>query len=101
MLATAINGEARRGRRAEKMPSGTPSATAMKVDPATSNTCWPNRLASSARCDSQKENRRVIREAESPQRTPWTQRLASWHNHDRVKQAPDARVGRCRDDGGA
>src|SRR3954470_8161416 len=50
MLATAINGEASRGRRAEKMPSGTPRAIATIVEPATSSTCWPKRLASSARC---------------------------------------------------
>src|SRR5258706_5125848 len=61
MLAMAINGDASRGRRAEKMPSGTPSATATSVDPATSSTCCPNRLASSVRCDSQNVNSALIR----------------------------------------
>jgi hypothetical protein len=42
MLAAAISGAARRGRRAEKMPSGTPIATAATVDAPTSITCCPS-----------------------------------------------------------
>src|SRR4051812_33669973 len=87
MLATAISGDASRGRLAEKIPSGTPRATAIVVEPATSSTCWPNKWASSARCDSQNANR------------PLTSR--SGDGWDRVQQSPDVRIGGRGHDGGA
>ena len=52
-LASATSGALNRGRRAAKIPSGTPMATASAVDAPTSSTCWPIRPASSARCESQ------------------------------------------------
>ena len=54
MLANATSGEARRGRRAAKMPSGSPMATATSVEPATSSTCCATSAASSSRCAIQK-----------------------------------------------
>src|SRR5260221_9529271 len=60
MLAAAISGAARRGRRAEKIPSGTPIATAARVDALTSITCWPSSPASSARCAIQNDRSLLI-----------------------------------------
>src|SRR4051812_12494190 len=86
MPATAISGEASRGRRAEKMPSGTPSATAARVEPATSSTCCPRRLASSARCAIQKMISGLM------SRLRAGPGFAGYRG-DGIKQAADARVG--------
>src|SRR5204862_578846 len=122
MLAIAISGEARRGRRAANTPSGTPSPTATSVDAATSTTCWPSRLPSSARCDNQNESNRVIRglltnrvgrpfqgrRSARLKASPYgfesyleTTRSSSWYCDNSVQQPPDARIGghgdrRCR-----
>src|SRR5712691_2430725 len=95
MLAIAISGEARRGRRAANTPSGTPSPTATSVDAATSTTCWPSRLPSSARCDNQKESNLVIRRVaiQGAQRRQRTQRSSPWYCDNSVQQPPDARIG--------
>ena len=53
-LAMATSGDASRGRRAANTPRGTPIATAIVVETATSSTCWPTSVASSCRCASQK-----------------------------------------------
>src|SRR6266849_1683364 len=87
MLAIAISGAARRGRRAANTPSGTPSPTAASVDAATSTTCWPSRLPSSAPCDNQNNSNRVIRgvSTQGTQRRPRTQR---------TRESASKRVGR-------
>ena len=53
-LAMAMSGAARRGRRAAKMPIGTPIATATSVDAATSSRCCASSVTSSCRCVDQK-----------------------------------------------
>ena len=58
-LAIPTRGALRRGRRAAKMPRGTPRATAINVDTATSKTCCPSSVTSSCRCVSQKLKMRI------------------------------------------
>src|ERR1700704_6018112 len=104
MLATAISGEARRGRLAEKVPSGTPSATATNVEPATSSTCCPTRLASSTRCAIQKaisdlmsgRHSGVVRTFRSavigrPEGLHYIGR--AWHDGYGIEETADARIG--------
>src|SRR6185295_16684560 len=103
MLATAISGAASRGRFAANTPSGTPSATAAEVEAATSSTCCPSRLASSALCDNQNAIRRPIRDAYSRQRTQRVQRIQRsdpWNRGNRVQQLTDPGVCRCGKGGG-
>src|SRR5687768_14705336 len=84
-LAMPTSGALRRGRRAAKMPSGTPAAIAASVEIATSSTCCPIRAINSARCDSQN----------------WTTSIASGLRtelqRDRVEEPPDPRIGRLDD----
>ena len=106
MLATATSGDASRGRRAAKMPSGTPSATATSVEPATSSTCWPNRLASSARCAIQNASsdlsviasaaagRGMAGTASSSRRTRGSVRAATTAAGDRTRSAGRRRARR-------
>src|SRR5262245_51660274 len=59
MLAAASSGRPMRGRWAATMPAGNPIAAAMAVDQRTRNRWRSTIAASSSRCDTQKESRRI------------------------------------------
>ncbi len=69
-FARPTMGALNRGRRAAKIPSGMPIATAASVDTATSVTCWASNARNSARCEDQKTNNRVMSVLPPPRRRP-------------------------------